>query len=177
MSNPYTAAATAAVAVSVAFLKLPGIVDKFATSMMESQRHLAQYSAQLMGAMVRLDYQKRVLDIQTAQATSGTGAMLGSTLGELKNETQWMREGIGNVANLAGVALVQVARMATVVIRYASVLGPLKIALDKAIEWFGINDPSDNSEIIRHLRAASQYTTPSEPKNRKPPRDDKRGAN
>lgn len=162
-SNPITIA----VAVTAAMIKLPGIVERFATSVAESQRQLAKYNAQMASTYARMDYQKRLLEMQTAGATSGTSATMNRELMELRKETQWMRETWANTKNVVVTLAVEVARGVNFLNQYLMPeLKLLALIMQKLNEIMGGSN-LPNAEIINAMRAMSHYTTP-EVRNRKP---------
>jgi len=115
--NPYTALATAAYVATVALFKLPGAADRFATSLVESRRHLARYSGTMAVAYAKLDYQQRILDWKTANATSGSTSLVTGSLGSLRNETQWSRDAMGTLSNLGSYLVIQLGRIANATIK------------------------------------------------------------
>lgn len=173
LANPYVAVGAAAAAASIALLKLPGAVEKWATSLTESQRHLSKYSATLMGAYARLDYQKRLLDMQQAQATGGSGNVLVGQLKSLRKETQWMREDVATLKNIGGTALAGIGRIANFSLKgyieiqkFTPLIGPAIKLIGVVMDWFNRGGGGDSAEVIRHLQAMGDYTP--KPKNRKP---------
>jgi hypothetical protein len=162
VSNPYAVASD----IYIAALKLPGIVEKFATSVAESQRHLAKYNAQLASTYARLDYQKRLLEMQTAGATSGTNAVMTRELMELRKETQWMRETWANTKNVLVTLTVEIARLVNFVTQSTPEVIALRWAMEKLNELFG-KSAAPNTEIMESMTAMAKYTTP-QVKNRKP---------
>jgi len=166
LTNPVTALVAAVTATTVAFLKLPGVTEKFATSIMEGQRHLAKYNAQLMGAYARLDYQKRWLNIQQAQANSGSTARLGDELMKLRRETQWARETMGTAKNVAGTALATIGRVVNAQIQTAYDVKLLRWLAEK---WERENRAESAGMVLSYLRGLSSMPPgPTGPMNKKP---------
>ncbi len=167
-SNPYVLLAGAAVAAGVALLKLPGATERLAASLMESRRHLRLYDGALAATFARLDVQQRLLDIRTAQSTSGSTSMLGSSLENLRNETQWARESKDTVMNLGTTVVVQLGRLVNVAVKNAPAVQQtvwLLKGIEKLLSWW---EPSKGSETLNeHLRAISSGEW-AKPKNRKP---------
>jgi hypothetical protein len=163
--NPYVLAAGAVVAVGVAMAKLPGIARRLGESLVEAQRPLAMFSAAIAGTVARMDYQQRVLDMQQAQATGGSASLLGSSLMQLRNDMQPMREAMTTVKNLLATGLVQFGRY---IIKAASWIPGIKEIGEtlKNIEK-KLGGGEANRALNDHLRAIASGAW-LEPKNRKP---------
>lgn len=164
-ANPYVMAAGAVVAVGVAMAKLPRIAAKLGESLVEAQRPLAMFSAAIAGTVARMDYQKRVLDMQQAQATGGSAAMLGNSLMQLRNDMQPMREAMTTVKNLLATGLVQFGRYLIKAAGWIPGIKEIGETLKNIEKKLGGGEA--NRALNDHLRAIASGAW-LEPKNRKP---------
>ncbi len=108
MTNPVTGTIAVISATTYAMAKLPGIVERLSSSFVEGQRHLSQYNAKLAATYARLDYQKRILDIQMAASTSGSASQMGTQLSALRKDTQEFKEMWATGKNLWVTGVVQI---------------------------------------------------------------------
>jgi hypothetical protein len=164
IANPYTALATGVVAATAALVKLPGAAERFSSSLLESRRHLQHYNGTIAIAFARLDYQQRMLDMRTANATAGSTSLVASSLENLRNERQWSREAMTTASNLGTYLGVQVGRVANYVLQNLWAVRAGTTVL-KGIEKVLGGKPND--ALNEHMRqiASGEW---AQPKNRKP---------
>jgi hypothetical protein len=163
--NPYTALAAAAYIATVALFKLPGAAERFATSLVESRRHLARYNGTIATAYARLDYQQRISDWRTANATSGSTSLVTNSLANLRNETQWSRDALGTLSNLGTYLYVQLGRIANFAVKqWFSV--QVGVAVLKGIEK--LLGSGQSSVFNEHFRKIASGEWAAEAKNKKP---------
>lgn len=164
-AHPVAALATAAVAVSIAFWKIPGAVQRLTSSLLEGQRELGRYSAAHQALFAQLDYQKRLLAIKQAQETAGSATFTGGQYKSLMDETQELREFFGTMKNLLGGALTFGARAVNAFIKANPLLWGLMKAAEKLEE--ALRKPVQNPPLFSYLDALADRGAPK-PKNRKP---------
>lgn len=163
--------ATIAIATGVAMVKLPGIVERFGTSLNESQRRLAQYNGALAGMYARLDYQKRQIDRDMARNTSGSATMLGGELGKLREELQPLREMNGTLKNLLMALATQGARATNFLMHLDPRLQGLLWIAEKLERALGQSN-AGNTAIVHSMQIMAGYKSagnPPGPRNRRPP--------
>jgi len=164
-ANPYVVAGTAVAGFAVAAGKLPRITERLGAGLMEAQRPLAIFSASIAATVTRMDYQKRVLDMHTARATSGSASLVGNSLMQLRSEMQPMREAMTTVKNLAVHGLIQFGRLVNSIWGWIPGVKQIGEYLKNIEKKLGGGEP--NRALNDHLRAIASGAW-LEPKNRKP---------
>ncbi|MCA9111088.1 MAG: hypothetical protein KDA52_14145 [Planctomycetaceae bacterium] len=77
----------------------PKTVNRWASSLVESRRHLANYNGTLASANAQLDISRLRMDMKTANATAGSGANVVEELKRLQEKMQPFREMKDTVTN------------------------------------------------------------------------------
>lgn len=90
-----------------ALLGAVALLKKFTFGLSDSNRDLAKWNGALAASFARLDIAQMRMDIQTAQATSGTGSALNDALADVILEFQPIREDLGILVNLVGISATQ----------------------------------------------------------------------
>lgn len=82
-------------------------LKKFTEQVIESNRGLAKWNGQLSSSFAKLDIVKMRMDIQTANASSGTASELNDSYGEMLREFQPFRQDMAIFMNLVATNLVK----------------------------------------------------------------------
>jgi len=146
-------------AVSVA--GIPSQVDSWAQSLIDSQKDIRMFNGQIANTFAKLRRQEITLGARTARATGGTTEALGSSLMELREEMQPLREIATNVRNIAGSAG---AKFATVLVKnfahiagaaVGAILGAMAgLATEKAIQKLIDEQKKANKTAQNNFRRA-----------------------
>jgi hypothetical protein len=116
-------------------------LKKFVEGVVDSNRSLAKWNGRLAASFAMLDVKKMRLDIQTANASSGTGAELNSAFGQLLHELQPLREDLAVFMNLVALNIVKTSQSLVALVKSAIELYP---ALKEIVD--GINALEDEAK-------------------------------
>jgi hypothetical protein len=137
-----------------------GALKAFVGSVLDSNRELAKWNGTLASSVVRLDMTRMRLDMQTAQGTSGTGALMNDEFGKLLTELQPVRQAVGNIANLAATGIVMLGRLYAQGISYGGIwkaffpkLAFIAEVAEAINEWLGNNKPAQGGPLNDDLKA------------------------
>ena len=119
----------------VALASFPKIVQRWTEAIVESRRHLAQFDARMAGAYAKLDIDRTMRDIRTAQETGGSSAELARQLSVLEDSLRQLKSLGITVTNIAALLAAGNADMIAGAIN--AMLGPLFTLQQAAEKWLG----------------------------------------
>lgn len=109
-------------------------IQKFVSGLAESRRYLSQYNGAIASAYLKLDVQRRMLNIRTGQNTQGSTTGLVDALAELNEAVQPMKEDLMTVVNGLGIVAAKVGTLMATVSKYLPVMILLKAIAEKIEE-------------------------------------------
>jgi hypothetical protein len=99
-------------ALSVALVKLPGLLGKWGESILESQRPLEAFNVAIASSFAQLKHQQFRQAFATGAATSGTTGMLADSIEDFKEEFLPVKVASIRLMNVLGTGIVQAAAAA-----------------------------------------------------------------
>lgn len=122
-------------------------LEQWGTGVLESSRDLRRFDSSLARTFAVLDRQQLMLQVRSAQATGGSASTLGKELQGLRKELQPFRENATIALNLIATHVVDIARAAVMVSKWAPVMQALGYALRYWEEQQRKKNPSGANEF------------------------------
>lgn len=143
-------------ALNVAFLKMPGLMEKFSRSILSGQENLRKYNGEIANAFARLEYGDVVRSRQTANATSGSTKVLADATNAMADDLQELKQAGITIMNLVGTGVTYLGRAVALLIKSNPAI-EASVGILKKIEELQRDDTSSIAENFIHDVADGYY--------------------